>query len=228
MEKTAKIEKREPEPRFKEEWFKAFYKGVSLVPQTGEGIRLSLAIATIVDNPDTNWEEFAEAELSKAQVNFLITQMHAQHRNKDIVPYLTQESEEEVAQRIRGLVSVYKASTLQMLSRYIFATNINEKVGFTATVVNNFIKNPDNKDKVAELRKILAIIKDVLDSPEMKKILDAYRAGMRGGGLNHWYLNYRPKFIESIENKVREEFQGKLPPNLNYILAEDLEKIDAN
>ncbi len=213
----------------KELWFDAYYKGNSLIPQTEEGMRFCLAIATINEDPNMDWQKFRTCNLSLEQVTFLGRAMSDQHRTRGIhvsVPERIQvfPNKPKIVnpERLQDLWQAAKSVTLTMLGRYI--TGYASDVESSIDSIEYFFKDPKNTEGVERLKKILDVIKKCFNKPETQDILKRYRNEFnqkdrpQTGKNFDWENHYKSEFTGAIERDIREAFNGILPEHLNNLL----------
>lgn len=203
---------------FKEEWFRALYKGVSLIPQNGDGIRLCLAISTVLEDPDIDWDRFGASKFTHEQIVFLGNAMVAQHKHKGINRNLSNIE----PGRIEGLFQVYVAMTVGMLETYI-DTIPSVTVTNLRSTLKEFFRDPKNTDKINELKKILISIKNSLNKPAILELTAKYRSRLkhREVGEDTWNKYFRADFINILKSEMLGPFDGKLPKEIDSLFTID-------
>jgi hypothetical protein len=208
-----------------EKWFKAFYEGNSLIPFTGEGIELCLAIETIHKEENIDWHKFSDSVLSPKQLKFLADAMNAQHKHKGILvstPEQAGEFKEKFAskprivddERLQGLWEAYKYHFFRMIVQYIFQNEFEffaKNKGEQAAQIEQFFKNSKkNGARISDLKKALGVISKSLYSPAVQALLREYREEFR-----------KPDFF--IQDSVRMKWLQDKQPTLKAMIMADLD-----
>lgn len=170
----------------KQEWFDAYYRGNSLVPQSGAGIAVCLLDSVIDENGKTEWSSLIKSELSPEQLTFLGNSMSAMHKAKGIKVstenrkhIFTEEPKVIGLERIQKLWKSAVFATAVSLVPYIYPDrddvsleDINQTNYIELTKV--FFANPDNSEKIKELKVGLSEISKLFQEPEAVEILKEY------------------------------------------------------
>ena len=215
----------------KEEWFKAFYEGNSLIPLTDEGIDLCSIINVILDEKEMNWQDFARSELSPRQIKFLGDEMSVQHNNKGVA-VSTEEKAETFntptriidSQRFKDLWETTKYRILRMLTQYIFdGARVAKNQAVQVVEIEKFFNNVrKNKKRIVQLRKALSTMIESLYGAPIMNLLREYREGFRinkpGEQRAKWGNFYKPKFQEILVADLEKTFENNLPKDIkNFV-----------
>ncbi|MCE9548919.1 hypothetical protein K8Q98_00760 [Candidatus Nomurabacteria bacterium] len=210
-------------PPAQQEWVDAFYRGVSLIPQHGDGIRLSVLVATVLDNPNTNWEAFFHSKLTSSQLDFFAKTMAAQHKIKDVristkkYAGTFEDGALLIAKkRLDALWEAYMDSATRTLLSYIFK-DVKSPTGDTPSILKEFFTDPKHESRVKELRAILSVVKSCLVMPEVIRLTAEYRSEFKKGTYPLWPAVYRGKFMAIIKEKVAEKFNGVVPKDFDSL-----------
>jgi hypothetical protein len=91
-------------------------------------------------------------------------------------------------------------------------------------IIKSFFSNPQNSNKINELKKALGAMKESMKEESIKKLLNEYRNEFRIPEQHEhsqklWHKkDYQNKFNEIIYKKTRTAFNGSLPKHLKHLL----------
>src|SRR3989344_9072428 len=159
-----------------QEWFDAYYKGNSLIPQTATGIQLSV-LAAIMEDPNLDWEKFANSTFSPEQTDFLARAMAAQHKAKNVKVSTEEYSQTFIDKpqiikkdRLHDLWSATKAAVVGAVFSYLTGQTmlLSKEDSAEISTAAKFIGGVLYGDRTKELKRISKMIQRFLDKPEAR------------------------------------------------------------
>ena len=174
----------------KPEWFEAYVEGNARVPQVG-GLGYMLQVSECVfRDPNINWVDFSQSELSETQLRSLGAMMTRIHKSYNIaIPYdrnldemvegrgkLKEVVSDEVFQELWGRARRY---TIDFAVRY--ANNVLRERNQSALgnsdyqQLDRFWQYPENRKEIEKISRVLSAMVEALKTVEGKKLLTSYR-----------------------------------------------------
>ncbi|HSR89393.1 MAG TPA: hypothetical protein VLK22_03315 [Candidatus Udaeobacter sp.] len=220
----------------KPEWFKAYYEGNSIIPQTGEGMVICLLEAALKDQ-EIDWEEFYRSKLSPEQIERLGTMMSRMHSAKNI--HITTESNLHLfAQQGKNNTRTVDTSRLQRLwsaavglvfdnvasyMKFVRCRTVDphDKVEQRAT---DFFADQRNKDNIELFKVGISAVYTSLQEPKVRELLQQYRDGFMDveKRKDHKWAAYKGRFEALVINHITSLRDPRLTPKFIGYLVKNL------
>jgi hypothetical protein len=212
------------------EWFKAYLEGNGYLPQHGFGILIFLG-DSLLNNTDTNWEEFYSSQLSEDQIIYvgkLMTSMHRTH-NVAYADRLNAKLEDKVV-KPEDFKELWGRTTEMMLSvlnnslridpSYTPAT-LDETNNFNldiARALNEEYRDPRNKSLFEKLRNEFTELKKILLEPELKALAREHKKLVVQDSKQNTRYHWASLLIAEARARLLEKSNGE-KPILDNVLA---------
>lgn len=216
---TEEVLSKEKAPPVKDSWLKAYMVGNVLWPQMEIGIEIMVTDAVLKDRPE-NWDLFVKSELSSQQLKDLgkfATYAHRAHKVHAVTSEYAGHFDRLIPEdRLIALWDATRPLATIVVSNYILVSDgkrdfdfesLEPAAHYQAIVarVDEFLKNPANAKKIAQLQQIILEVKTLMESPTGRDLSIKHQEAMKNDSHQN-DPTFKLKFIDLATKTLQQKY----------------------